>query len=198
MKRDRGHTHSVAALVLCGIASFVPGLACIGGGDGPAPASDAGAADDGGPTTVAPPLSLPAPTANITWAPTTTLIDQTQTSLVTSVHSANQVITLDSAGVKAAGLDSQHGKNPGHLRTGDANHHLVDRRRHDRDARDGSREPRPGGDQRRARLATSRRAFARSGAGRRRRERDQHAQKTPQRARAHRQWQSPLLRRRGR
>jgi hypothetical protein len=110
MKRDRGHTHSVAALVLCGIASFVPGLACIGGGNGTPPVSDAGAADDGGPTTVAPPLSLPAPTANITWAPTTTLIDQTQTSLVTSVDSANQVITLDSAGVKAAGLDLSTGR----------------------------------------------------------------------------------------
>jgi hypothetical protein len=59
---------------------------------------------------------LPAPTANITWAPTTTFLDENQASLVKSIDedTANDAgtgsITLDSAGVKAAGLDLSTGR----------------------------------------------------------------------------------------
>src|SRR5277367_5588280 len=62
-------------------------------GDGSgAVTSDGASTGDSG---IAPPLVLPAPTANITWAKNTTFIDKDQVSDVKSSDATSGVITLD-------------------------------------------------------------------------------------------------------
>jgi hypothetical protein len=103
--------HSGVALTVAALA-FAPG--CGASKASPDAGTPSGAndgspcgADGGG---IAPPLNLPAPTVNITWAPTTTFLDESQVSLVKSIDSSTGLITLDSAGVKAAQLDLSDGR----------------------------------------------------------------------------------------
>jgi len=104
---------SLGLLLACSSASTSSATHSPDGGT--KTAADGGtktATPDGGDasTAIAPPLSLPAPTANITWAPNTTFIDQSQLTLVKSSDATTGAVTLDSAGVKSAGLDLSTGR----------------------------------------------------------------------------------------
>jgi hypothetical protein len=97
-----------STLVLSALAGLT---ACGGSPDKNTQTGDGdGGSGEGGPTTVAPPLNLPSPTADITWAPGTTYVDEMHASLVKSVDPTTFKITLDSAAVKAANLDLSQGR----------------------------------------------------------------------------------------